>query len=79
MTNTIYGKAALKSASALLLALAVQPAAFAQDNTPSDDTEFLGTLTLGESKREVQTDTATALTIIDQEEADELQHRASFL
>ncbi|MBB36060.1 MAG: ligand-gated channel [Hirschia sp.] len=73
MTNTIYGKAALKSASALLLALAVQPAAFAQDNTPSDDTEFLGTLTLGESKREVQTDTATALTIIDQEEADDRQ------
>ena len=35
--------------------------------------DFLGTITLGESKREVQTQTATPLTIIDQREIDDRQ------
>ncbi|WP_306113439.1 MULTISPECIES: TonB-dependent receptor domain-containing protein [unclassified Roseovarius] len=35
--------------------------------------EFLGTITLGESKRELRTDTATAITEIDQTEIDDRQ------
>ena len=34
---------------------------------------FLGTLVLGESKREVQTDTAVSITTVDQEEIDDRQ------
>lgn len=43
--------------------------------TLSQETEdgFLGTLTLGESKREVQTDTATPVTVVDQEEIEDRQ------
>jgi hemoglobin/transferrin/lactoferrin receptor protein len=48
-----------------LLTLATQASA--------QDAEFLGTIALGESKREVQTDTATALTVVDQEEIDDRQ------
>lgn len=46
--------------------------AFAQ-NAMAQDTDFLGTIQLGESKREVQTDTATAVTVVDQEEIDDRQ------
>lgn len=38
-----------------------------------EDDEFLGTIELGESKREIQTDTATAVTNIDQTEIDDRQ------
>ncbi|MEM6913414.1 MAG: TonB-dependent receptor plug domain-containing protein, partial [Pseudomonadota bacterium] len=49
--------------------MAGSSAAVAQDG----DGEFLGTLTLGESKRAVQTDTAVPLTVIDQIEIDDRQ------
>ncbi|SLN46409.1 TonB-dependent heme receptor A precursor [Falsiruegeria litorea R37] len=39
----------------------------------AEDDEFLGTIELGESKREIQTDTATAVTNIDQTEIDDRQ------
>lgn len=41
--------------------------------TKSEDGEFLGTIVLGESKRQVQTDTATSSTVIDQVEIDDRQ------
>jgi len=55
-------------ATALLASAGVSGAASAQD--AEDDSEFLGTILLGESKREVQTGTATPVTVIDQEEID---------
>ncbi|MEO0550448.1 MAG: TonB-dependent receptor [Pseudomonadota bacterium] len=61
------------STTALGLALAVHGASYAQDNSMEEDGEFLGTLTLGESKREVQTDTPVAVTTIDKEEIDDRQ------
>jgi len=39
----------------------------------AQDADFLGTIQLGESKREVQTDTAIAITEVDQEEIDDRQ------
>lgn len=45
--------------------------AIAQD-TPGED-GFLGTLTLGESKREVQTQTAASITVIDEDEIKDRQ------
>ncbi len=39
----------------------------------SQEAQFLGTIALGESKRDVQTDTATALTVVDQDEIDDRQ------
>ena len=64
--------------TALGLVLASQGIAFAQESpaeetTATDDGEFLGTVTLGESKREVQTDTPVALTVIGKEEIDDRQ------
>ncbi|NHK27142.1 TonB-dependent receptor [Parvularcula flava] len=54
--------------------LAAIATASAQDESSGEeDSEFLGTITLGESKRAVQTDTATPVTVIDQEEADDRQ------
>mgnify|MGYP001799446004 FL=1 len=44
-----------------------------QETETSEDGEFLGELTLGQSKREVQTGTATPLTTIKQEEIDDRQ------
>lgn len=35
--------------------------------------EFLGTIVLGESKRDVQTDTATPVTVVDEDEIDDRQ------
>ncbi|MEM6818604.1 MAG: TonB-dependent receptor [Pseudomonadota bacterium] len=46
---------------------------WAQDNEEEQEPEFLGTLTLGTSKRAVQTDTAVAKTVIDQTEIDDRQ------
>ena len=64
--------------TALGLVMASQGVAFAQEtpaeeSTPTDDSEFLGTVTLGESKREVQTDTPVAITVIEKEEIDDRQ------
>ena len=58
----------LQGSTALCLML---PAALATAQE-ADDT-FLGTIVLGEGKREVQTDTATPVTEIDQEEIDDRQ------
>ncbi|MEM8804171.1 MAG: TonB-dependent receptor [Pseudomonadota bacterium] len=64
--------------TAIGLALATTGLAHAQeapgDDAASDsDAEFLGTVTLGESKREVQTDTPVAVTVIDKTEIDDRQ------
>lgn len=61
---------------ALAVALAFQHTALAQEvpeAAEAGEGEFLGTLTLGESKRAVKTDTATPETTIDQEEIDDRQ------
>ncbi|HAE94902.1 MAG TPA: ligand-gated channel, partial [Hyphomonas atlantica] len=72
MNHTIR-KNTLLGATAIVTAIAFSTPALAQDASGSDDAEFLGTLTLGESKREVQADTATPVTVIDQEEIDDRQ------
>ncbi|ACT59169.1 TonB-dependent receptor domain-containing protein [Hirschia baltica] len=70
-------KLVFQSATAMAVALAAHQVASAQEieNTSAQvsDGEFLGTLTLGESKRDVQTDTATPVTTIDQEEIEDRQ------
>ncbi|MEM9313328.1 MAG: TonB-dependent receptor [Pseudomonadota bacterium] len=48
-------------------------AVLAQETDDEQDAEFLGTLTLGTSKRAIQTDTAEAITVIDQVEIDDRQ------
>ena len=60
-------KSALLSTSSLVFGLLVAAPVMAQD------TIDLGTVVLGESKRDVQTDTATPVTEIDQEEIDDRQ------
>lgn len=69
---------ALRSGSAAIALLALQQGMLAhgqEEPAPAttEDGEFLGTLTLGESKREVQTDTATPVTVVDQEEIEDRQ------
>ena len=69
-------KAALRGATALFAVMAAQHAGLAsaqESQAQEEDGEFLGTLTLGESKREVQTDTATPVTVVDQEEIEDRQ------
>lgn len=61
-----------------VLGLTLGSGAMAQDVAQSvpvefQDDGFLGTVELGQGKREVQTDTATALTVINQEEIDDRQ------
>ncbi|MEM0986606.1 MAG: TonB-dependent receptor [Pseudomonadota bacterium] len=78
MSQSSHIKPAFWSASALALMLAFQPSAIAQDSDePEADNaqegEFLGTLTLGESKREVRTDTPVPITVIDKQEIDDRQ------
>lgn len=70
---TRCGARFLAGVSALALAAALGGPALAQNAEPENDGEFIGTITLGESKREVQTDTATPVTRIDQEEIDDRQ------
>ena len=67
-------------ATAIGFAVIMPSTAVAQEETDtasetqaSEDGEFLGELTLGQSKREVQTGTATPLTTIKQEEIDDRQ------
>lgn len=59
--------------AAVITALTATAPAMAQDTEDNQDGEFLGTLTLGTSKRAVQTDTAEAKTIIEQGEIDDRQ------
>ncbi len=69
MTMTRKARLALLGTTSLcLLGVAAVPAA-AQEGQDG----FLGTITLGESKRDVRTDTATAITEIDQVEIDDRQ------
>lgn len=56
-------------ATAMAAVIAGPGIALAQE----DDAEFLGTIELGESKREVQTGTAVPVTVIDQEEMEDRQ------
>lgn len=55
------------------MAVAQEETDTASETQASEDGEFLGELTLGQSKREVQTGTATPLTTIKQEEIDDRQ------
>ncbi|MEM5474900.1 TonB-dependent receptor [Pacificibacter sp. AS14] len=65
------------SLRALMAVIAVAPTlagpAFAQDTDTSDFGDYIGVVTLGESRRGIQTDTATSETIITQEELDARQ------
>ena len=65
MTNQIYVMAFLASANALPLQ--------AQDITQNENGEFIGTVTLGESRRGVQTSKAVSETVINQAEIDARQ------
>ncbi|QIE45692.1 TonB-dependent receptor [Pseudohalocynthiibacter aestuariivivens] len=65
-------RASLRGTTALCLILTTAAPAVAQDAIPQDG-GFLGTILLGESKREVRTDTAVPVTEIDQTEIDDRQ------
>ena len=73
MNHTLNRKTALLGATAIVSAVLLQAPASAQESTVPEIGEFLGTLTLGESKRDVQTDTATPVTVVDQEEIEDRQ------
>ncbi|MEM6914049.1 MAG: TonB-dependent receptor plug domain-containing protein, partial [Pseudomonadota bacterium] len=73
MTQPSLIKSSVWGVSALAILSATQPLAAAQEQDVPQEGEFLGTLTLGESKREVQTDTPVAITVIDKEEIDDRQ------
>jgi hemoglobin/transferrin/lactoferrin receptor protein len=62
-------RALLRATTASFIGLSVATAAIAQDDAEED----IGILILGQSKRDVQTDTATAVTNVDQEEIDDRQ------
>ena len=55
----------LLTTTCLCIGLGQGSAGLAQETLPQEG--FLGTLTLGESKRAVQTETATPTTVIDEE------------
>lgn len=65
--STLRG--ALRTSTVCVFALSLTSPASAQNNEKLS----LGTILLGESKREIQTDTATAVTEIDQEEINDRQ------
>lgn len=74
MNITTCRRAALLGATALISSFALQAAAQAADQQAGEDgEEFIGTVELGESKRDVQTDTATPVTRIDKDEIDDRQ------
>ena len=74
MAGIVTKTSLLLGASLIVGMVCAESAAQAQDaNSDAGDGEFLGTITLGESKRDVQTDTATAVTVIDQDEIDDRQ------
>lgn len=62
-----------KAYVAALLASVTAFPAYAQDTTTETDAEFIGTVTLGESRRGVQTDVAVSETVISQEEIEARQ------
>lgn len=64
-------RAQLSASTAVVMALSF--GAIAQAQETSDDTDVLGTIVLGESKRDVQTDTAIPTTIVDQDEIEDRQ------
>ena len=67
MRDNTHLRSAFLTSSAMCLALTATSAAAQEDDL------FLGTIVLGESKREVQTDTAVPITEIDQTEIDDRQ------
>ena len=67
------GRLALQATTSALVLLAMQQTAVAQETPAQEENEFLGTIQLGQSKREVQTDTAVPETEVDQEEIDDRQ------
>lgn len=73
MNHTLNLITALLGATAIVSAILLQAPASAKESAESETGEFLGTLTLGESKRDVQTDTATPVTLVDQEEIEDRQ------
>ncbi|MEO0464963.1 MAG: TonB-dependent receptor [Pseudomonadota bacterium] len=73
MTQPKLFKSTVWGVSAFAIMSVVQPLVHAQEPETPQGGEFLGTLTLGESKREVQTDTSVAITVIDKEEIDDRQ------
>ncbi|WP_321490008.1 TonB-dependent receptor domain-containing protein [uncultured Hyphomonas sp.] len=73
MFNHRAGRLTLQVTTSVLVLLAVQQNAIAQESLPQGDDEFLGTIQLGQSKRAVKTDTAVPETEIDQEEIDDRQ------
>ena len=73
MNHILNHKTALLGATAIVSAVLLQAPASAQETAESETGEFLGTLTLGDSKRDVQTDTATPVTVVDQEEIEDRQ------
>jgi hemoglobin/transferrin/lactoferrin receptor protein len=72
MFHNRAGRLTLQASTSALVLLTLQQYAVAQE-APVQASEFLGTLQLGESKREVKTDTAVPETEIDQEEIDDRQ------
>jgi hemoglobin/transferrin/lactoferrin receptor protein len=79
MLDIIGKRHYLLGASFIAMSVAAQGPALAQDQEETTETEtaengeFLGTIVLGESKRAVKTETATPVTVIDQEEIDDRQ------
>lgn len=67
--SQITKRAALRATTALLMVMSTGATAFAQAESEVD----LGVLILGESKRDVQTDTAVAVTELDQDEVNDRQ------
>lgn len=63
-------RAHLCATTALVAFVNMTHGAYAQQ---TDDEDILGTIVLGESKREVQTDTAVPSTVVDQEEIEDRQ------
>ena len=67
------GRLTLQATTSALVLLTLQQYAVAQEDPAQGDDEFLGTIQLGQSKRDVKTDTATPETSVDQEEIDDRQ------
>lgn len=82
MLNIIGKKQFMLGASLIAVAIASHNSVQAQDQKAASDVqskssektgEFIGTIVLGESKRAVQTETASSITVIDQIEIDDRQ------
>ncbi|MEP0313954.1 MULTISPECIES: TonB-dependent receptor plug domain-containing protein [Alphaproteobacteria] len=73
MFNQRPARLALLATASALLFVATQQQAIAQEQHAQAEDEFLGTIHLGQSKRDVKTDTATPVTQVDQEEIEDRQ------